>query len=133
MPNYALVVVPPDWEPDKAIGFSDAVYQQWHDKIQAGMRVLIFKDRPINAIVGEGECLGVFARLTDWPNVKEPPMTALGARATYIMPLELLYMRAQANQVQLAQVKERITDQAFPNIEFMPVEEDDYNILTNWP
>ncbi len=135
MPNYALVVVPSDWEPDEALGFSEKAYQQWHDKIEAGMRLLIYKDQPVNAIVGEGEAPGVFARVADWPqtNVSQQPVTASGAPAPYVMPLSVLYMRAPANYVLLEQVKERITDPAFPNVEILPVEEDDYHILTNWP
>jgi|FLYN01.1.fsa_nt_gi hypothetical protein len=135
MPNYALVVVPPDWEPDRTIGFSHATYEQWRDKIEPGMRVLIYKGTPVNAIVAEGESHGVFAKLADWPevNVKEPPKTASGERAAYVMPLRVLYMRAEANRIPLEQVKARMSDPAFPNVEILPVEEDDYHILTNWP
>jgi hypothetical protein len=99
------------------------------------MRLLIYKGAPVNAIIGEGESHGVFAKVAEWPelNVKDPSKTAFGARAAYVMPLRVLYMRADANQIPLAQVKARITDPAFPNVEFLPVEEDDYHILTNWP
>src|SRR5262245_60650932 len=116
MLNYAIVVVPPDWDSQQAIGFSSAAYDQWHDQIEAGMRVLIFKAPPLNALAGEGESLGVFAKLADWPdvNVSSPPKTAFGARASYVMPLSMLYMWAEAKQIPLEQVRERITDPDFP-------------------
>lgn len=131
MPNHALVVVSPDWDPDKALGFSAAAYQEWHDKIEAGMRLLIYKSHPISAIVGEGESHGIFAKLADWPTSKEPPKTAFGVRATYVMPLRVLYMRT--DPIPFERVKQRITDPAFPDVEILPVAEDDYHILTNWP
>jgi hypothetical protein len=135
MPNCAIVVVPPDWTPDKALGFSEAIYQQWHDQIKSGMRVLVFKAAPVNALVAEGEAPGIFARVAEWPdvNIGERPKTAFGTNADYVMPLNVLYMRAEANQVPLEQVREFIADPDFPNVEFLPTDEDAYHALTNWP
>ena len=135
MPNYAVVVVPSDWTPEKALGFSEATYQRWHDQVESGMRVLVFKASPVNALVAEGEAPGIFARVAEWPDVHigGRPRTASGTSAAYVMPLNVLYMRAEANQVPLEQVRERINDADFPNVEFLPVEEDAYHALTNWP
>ncbi len=135
MANYAITVVPADWEPDQVIGFSEAAYKTWRDKIKPGTRVLIYKGDPVNAIVGEAEVLGAFARLADWPQttIKKRPLTATGEAASHVMPLQMLYMRADANRIPYGQVRERITDPAFPNVEWLPIEEDDYHVLANWP
>ncbi len=63
---YALKVVPPEWDEQMPIPFTQAEHDQWRDQIQTGTRVLIFKGAPVNQLVAEGEVHGFFVQPHRW-------------------------------------------------------------------
>jgi hypothetical protein len=137
MSNYFIVIVPPDWTPDMAVGLSEATLNRFDDRIESGLRVLIFKPSPVNAIVPEGEVFdnNAIQRLDEWPgvNVRQRPLTGMGARADCVLPVRILYQRAEANAVPLLRVREWVGDPLFPRDEWTFIERETYDELTNWP
>jgi hypothetical protein len=130
----AVVTVPADWTPETPVGLSADTHRQYIDSLQSGMRVLIYKGAPVNAIVAEGEVIDqMMVRLDDWPNVKQRPMTGTGKPADYVLPLRILYSRAAFATIDLPTVKDWIDNPDFPNVEWLPLSPDAYGELTNWP
>lgn len=133
---YGIIVVPAEWTPDDAVGFSDEMVQKWGDQMDSGLRLLIYRNEPVNAIVAEGEVFDrIFQKLDEWPgvNVAERPMTGLHERATYVLPLRILYTRSDNDFIPMTTVRERLDDADFPDAEFRPLDLIEYNALTNWP
>jgi hypothetical protein len=133
---YGIIVVPAEWTPDDAVGFSDEMVQKWGDQMDSGLRLLIYKNEPVNAIVAEGVMSDrIFQKLDEWPgvNVAERPMTGLHERATYLLPLRILYTRAEDDTIPVTKVRERLNDPDFPDAEFRPLDLTAYGALTNWP
>jgi hypothetical protein len=134
--NAAIVVVPSDWTPEHAVGLSEETHQRYFDMLRSGSRVLIYKSAPVDAIVAEGEVIDqMMVRLDEWPatNVHERPHTGVGTRADYVLPLRILYSRASFDYISLPVVQEWVNDPDFPHVEWLPIDEDAYGELTNWP
>jgi hypothetical protein len=131
-----LLVVPSDWIAEMAVGLSEDTYQRYFDHLQSGMRVLIYKPAPVDAIVAEGEVIDhLMLRLSDWPHVsiRERPRTGLGKPADYVLPLRMLYSRPSFNYIGLPTIQEWIDDPDFPNVECLLINQDAYAELSNWP
>jgi hypothetical protein len=131
-----MVVVPANWTPDMPIGLSQATHDRFVGSLEGGVRVLIYKGDPVNAIVAEGEVIDhLMVRLDDWPHIRprERPLTGTGQPADYVLPLRILYQRASFDYIDLPTVQEWIDNPDFPNVEWMPINADAYGEFTNWP
>lgn len=130
-----MVVVPSDWTTETAIGLSESGYKSWAENMVQGQRVLIYKAAPVDAVIGEGEVPDqIGQRLDDWPaTTHQQPLTGLGQPAEYLLPLRILYTRAQTNYVPLSEVRKWVNAPDFPQVEWLPLPKDAYQAMTNWP
>jgi hypothetical protein len=132
--HAAVVVVPPDWTPEMPIGLSEATHARYFSSLEGGLRVLIYKSAPINAIIAEGEVIDhMMLRVDDWPHMQELPRTSTGQNAEYVLPLRLLYSRPTFEYIGLSTIQEWIDDPDFPNVEWMPINDDAYSEFSMWP
>ncbi|MBI5671627.1 MAG: hypothetical protein HZC41_26845 [Chloroflexi bacterium] len=132
--HAAILTVPADWTVDTPIGLSQQTVDEIFDDLHEGMRVLIFKGAPVNAIVAEGEIVDqVLVKLDEWPsvNVRQRPMNAWGKPTDYVVPLRILYTRAEHNQVPLTTILDWADSPI--NAEWIPLDRDSYERFTNWP
>ncbi|MEQ8673808.1 MAG: hypothetical protein RLP44_03925 [Aggregatilineales bacterium] len=90
--QYGIITVPATWNINRPIGFSQNEYQQWHEEIKTGCRVLVFQSAPVYAIVAEGIVQdNIFQKLENWPlQSTHPVMTFEGNEAEYVMTLRIL-------------------------------------------
>jgi hypothetical protein len=135
MSYYAIAVVAPEWTPENPLAFTEAGYNRWKESIEPGTRVLIFKAAPVNALVAEGEVHDThFLHLTEWPmaNVGEFLKSGDGEIATYVLPIRILYTRENI-EIPLETIHQYVDAPQFPHQEWLPIDLNAYNALTNWP
>jgi hypothetical protein len=138
MAMYALMIVPHDWDTDQAPGLSEAGYEQWKHEIEAGIRVVLFKDAPVSAVVAEGELSGIALKLAELPsqNIHHTPMTRFGKQADYVLPIRILYQRDETTQIPLATVRQYLDDALFPqpSEEWRLLDDQTYQaVIQGWP
>ncbi|MCA9912477.1 MAG: hypothetical protein KC496_03990 [Anaerolineae bacterium] len=99
--HYAVAIVPTNWEPESSIGFSSMSYQKWHEKIEPGTRVLIYKQDPVNAIIAEAQVQdNAFVALENLPEENRSPLfTQDGNPADYALPLQVTMVYPQRHYV----------------------------------
>ncbi len=135
MSSYAILIVPSEWEPDQAPGLSAAGRQQWLDQMPISTRVLIYKSEPVNAIVAEGEYVGLIENIAEWPdrNVSEQPTAGANATGQHVMPLRILYTRDRSQYVSLERIREYVPDFSPGQTEWQPIATEAYQELADWP
>lgn len=114
MIQYAIKVVPPEWNEDLPIPFTRTEHERWHDQIQNGTRVLIFKSAPVNQLVAEGEVRGFFVQPHRWTPTSTDGLPDSLANADYLLPLGVLYTRKADARFSLTEVRAALEDPAFP-------------------
>ncbi len=127
--HYAVAVVPPTWEPEFSLGFSSSSYEHWHDKIEPGTRVLVYKDDPVNAIVAEAVVQdNAFVALADLPEENRSSLFVQdGHQADYALPLRVTYVYPQRHYVAQAQLSGFMDE---PNLDgWIPVNDEIYRAL----
>ncbi|MFW5690963.1 MAG: hypothetical protein ACOCXZ_00565 [Chloroflexota bacterium] len=136
MERYAIINVAPDWEPHQVVGFSEGTVRTLQGEIEAGMRVLLFKTSPVNAIVAECEVPnGQFFDPDNWPDTaqKATPMTGFGVAADYVLPLRVILTRAPGNFIPLSHVEDYIDRERLMNDEWVEITPEDYHVLSPTP
>jgi len=132
MLKYAIATVSPDWNKHDVLALSKEAYMRFADEIDTGVRVLIYKSNPINAVVAEAEIPDhAFQKIEDWPQVDDHPKTGLNQPADYFVPLRVLYTRTFPNYISADKVDEAVDIEQFPQIEWAFIDADAYHQLTN--
>jgi hypothetical protein len=129
---YAIKVVPPEWEEAMPIPFTQAEHDQWGAQLQNGTRVLIFKDAPINQLIGEGEVHGFFVQPDRWTPTATDGLPPSLRGADYLLPLGMLYTRkTPESMISLHGVRAALDDPTFPRSanEWRPLEFEQYQRL----
>ncbi len=129
---YALKVVPPEWDEQLPIPFTQAEHDQWRDQIQNGTRVLIFKGAPVNQLVAEGEVHGFFVQPHRWSERATHGLPDALALADYLLPLGVLYTRqTPESRHSLNSVRSALNDPLFPHSpgEWRPLDFKEYQRL----
>jgi hypothetical protein len=133
MAQFGLKVVPGDWELERPLGFSEAEYQQFSGDIVPGMRILIYKSAPVNAIISEGEVKGTFIHTAEWPQTTLHGIDPTDPHSQYLLPITVIYRRAgPVAPIPLHEVRERLHTMEFPprDSTFMLVDKDYYVSMT---
>lgn len=114
MENYALAVVPAGWQTENPILFSEAEHDAIRPSFESGMRVLIYEDAPVNAIIAQAQASG-FVRTTDWPQANLGDINPNDPEQSYALGLQVQFALHTPNaQVSQARVREVLNDPAFP-------------------
>lgn len=133
--QYALVTVPPGWDARTSVGFSESAYERWHEEIEPGCRVLVYKSAPVNAIVAEAVVPdNVFLRLDEWPEQnREPVPTGQGQIADYVMPLKVISSYPVPDYVADSLICDMTDLENIDSREWIPLDVEVYRVLRSYP
>jgi len=106
--HYAIALVPPTWEADHSLGFTQADYERWHTELTSGTRILVYKVAPVNAILAEGVVQDdVFIPLAEVPEENRSQLfTSDGQTADYALPLRITLVYEQRHYLSQEQLSE---------------------------
>lgn len=127
---YAIAIVPATWEADFSLGFSASSYERWHEQIEPGTRILLYKESPVNAIIGEAIVQdNVFVPLEDLPAHNQHRLkTSDGNNADYALPLRVTYLYPHYHYVSREQLDEMMNAQNLNG--WIPIDDEIYRALT---
>jgi hypothetical protein len=128
--HYAIAIVPPSWESDHSLGFSSSSYEAWHEKIEPGTRVLIYKDEPVNAIIAEAVVQDdAFIPLANLPEENRSRLlTSDGQQADYALPLRITFIYPQRHYVPQEQLAEFVSEKKLNG--WIPINDETYRALS---
>jgi len=113
--QYAIKVVPPEWDSNMPIPFTKETHDRWREELQNGTRVLIFKSAPVNLLVGEGEVHGFFIQPKEWASAAIDGLPPNIRGADYLLPLGMVYLRgSEYSRLYLEDVRAALEDPNFP-------------------
>lgn len=117
MPQYALAVVPADWDNEKPLLFSEVQYQDIRDKLEPGTRVLLYRNDPEDAVIGLAQVhSGAFQKTSEWPQQNLGNINASDPAQAYALPLEVVFrLHTKDAQVSGERVREVLDDSGFPH------------------
>jgi hypothetical protein len=135
MTEYGIKMVWKGWKDELVIGFSDAGYTKWKNKIKPGTRMLVYEtakpreehdSKGVKAIVGEIEVTSTFEEASG-----EPTPTKEHPHPVYV---KVLRPRDTVKQISLQRIREIIKDKNFPFREtWYPLTEKQYKeLLAEW-
>jgi len=112
------------------VGFSASSYEQWHQKIEPGTRVLLYKDHPVNAIIGEAIVQdNVFIPLEDLPEHNQQRLLTSGGKvADYALPLRVTYLYSQRHYIAQDQLSALADAKRYNG--WIPIDNETYQALT---
>lgn len=115
MPQYALAFVPPDWDNEAPLMFSQAQYDTIHENVVAGTEIILFMAEPANEVIGQAQTPGPFIKTSEWPQQNLHNIDASDPAQAYLLPLNVLFLlRGPHAPVPLARVREALRDPNFP-------------------
>lgn len=116
MPNYVVAVVPPHWDEEMPLTFSEAQYQRIREQVESGTRVLLYSPAPDDAIIGQAQVHGTFLKTSEWPEENLGSIDASDPTQAYILPLEVVFtLKGPAAEVSGERIRAVLEDDGFPH------------------
>ncbi len=117
MAQYALAIVPADWDEKMPLAFSAAQYQDVYEKVEPGTELILFRAAPVNEVIGQAHVHNSFLKTSEWPQQNLGSIDASDPAQAYILPIEILFMlKGPIAPVPVERVREALNDPAFPAV-----------------
>lgn len=116
MANFALAVVPADWDSATPLTFSQAQMEAIRDKVESGTQLILYRSAPADEVIGQANAHGLFIKTNEWPQENLGKIDPSDPEQAWILPIDvILLLSGPSAPVPLSRVREILHDAGFPH------------------